>query len=74
MKTSQRLRVLDINTPWFWFTIFYEPHAYGDSWLRIELWNPHQWRKWWIYFWKLEEIPDNCGMEGEPLLKREQDA
>lgn len=69
-----RLRVLDLNTPWFWFTIFYEPCAYGESWLRIELWKPHTWRKFWIHFWKWEPIPNSHSpWTGQPILKSTQD-
>jgi len=28
-----RLRILDLNTPWFWLTAFYVPKAYGKPWL-----------------------------------------
>lgn len=69
-----RLRVLDINTPKFWFTIFYEPNAYGEAWLRIEFWHPHSWAKWWIHFWLWEEIPDSHNWYvDEPITKRNQD-
>ena len=67
----KRLRFLDINTPWFWFTIFYKPLSYGDSWLEIELWEPHTHCKWWIYFYVWEDIPDSVNFELEPLSERE---
>lgn len=69
---NPRLRVLDINTPWFWFTIFYRPRIYGDSWLVIEFWQPHAWRKWWFHFWQWEETPNCKSMEGETLTEEEQ--
>jgi hypothetical protein len=57
----KRLRVFDLNTPWFWFTVFYNPNAYGTDWLRISLWSPHQFKKWWIHFWLWEDPPSYQG-------------
>ncbi len=61
-----RLRVFDVNTPWFWFTIFYHPVIYGQSWFRIELWEAHRrdgkaW--WWFNLWQWEEVEHMRGQE-----------
>lgn len=70
----KRLRILDIHTPKFWFTIFYEPYAYGEPWFRIDFWYPHSWARWWIKRpWQWEDIPDTHGMESEPILQKNQD-
>lgn len=69
---NKRLRVVDLNTPLFWFTIFYRPHIYGDSWLIIEFWEPHAWRKWWFNFWRWEDAPSGMGVEGETITEKEQ--
>ena len=53
-----RIRVLDWNTPWFWFTVFYEPFNYGEAWLKIEVWSPHKHCKWWLNCWRKEQIID----------------
>jgi hypothetical protein len=52
-----RLRILDFNTPWFWFVCFkYTGYASG----RIEatLYGPQIGAKWWFYFWRWEPLPD----------------
>lgn len=72
MNEPKRLRVLDINTPWFWLTIFYEPLNYGDSWLKIELWELNKWKKWWFHFWKWEDIPSGIDYDYEPQTRREE--
>lgn len=52
-----RLRVFDLNTPWFWLTIFYQ-RLYGKPWMEVLLWEPHTFRSWWVHFWLWETIPD----------------
>lgn len=53
-----KLRVFDLNTPWFWLTLFYYPEHYGKPFLELSLWNPHTFKKWWIHGWIREQIPD----------------
>ena len=55
-----RLRIFDLNTPWFWLVIFHQ-RTYGKPWLEISLWRPHSWQKWWVYFWEREKLPDERG-------------
>lgn len=73
-----RLRVFDLNTPWFWLTCFFKPQHYGKPYLELSLWKPHQWQKWWLNIWKWEEIPTETGAyaiavkseaEGEELTR-----
>jgi hypothetical protein len=68
----KRLRVFDLNTPWFWFTIFFQPNAYGTDWLRISLWHPHTFKRWWVYMWLWENVPDDdavyVAVEREPRV------
>jgi len=54
------LHVLDWHTPWVWITVLYDPIAYGDSWLKIELWKPEEHRRktWWLNFWNWRERPN----------------
>jgi hypothetical protein len=61
-----RLRVFDLNTPWFWFTVFYEP-KWGEPYLVASLWQPHKWQKFWIHFWKWEKAPIPGGYEAMPV-------
>jgi len=58
----QRLRILDINTPWFWFLILYKK-SYGEPFIELTIWKPHTWQKWWLYAWQWEEIPSQYPME-----------
>ena len=57
----KRFRVFDLNTPWFWLTIFFQ-RRYGKPWLEVLLWKPHTWKKWWVYAWKWEAVPDENGV------------
>lgn len=56
-----RLRILDVNTPWFWMTLFFNRHSYGKPKLELALWSPHTWQRWWLHIWKWEEIPSEQG-------------
>ena len=51
-----RLRIIDLNTPWFWFVMFYRresgPHV------AAHLYGPQRWCKFWWNFWKWEKLPD----------------
>jgi len=51
-----RLRILDLNTPWFWLTLFFNRPSYGKPKLELSLWGPHKWRNWWLHVWKWEQI------------------
>ena len=55
-----RLRVLDINTRWFWFVCFYRKSWSGCVGRHIEatLYGPQLWTKSWLNFWKWEPLPD----------------
>lgn len=53
LADDPRLRVLDVNTPWFWLTVFHR-RAYGRPRLEISVWSPNRWRKWWFNFWQRE--------------------
>ena len=53
----KRLRIIDINTPWFWITCFWQ-RTYGKPRLELALWEPHKWQRWWVNFWQWEGIPD----------------
>jgi hypothetical protein len=55
-----RLRIFDLNTPLFWLTVFFQ-RAYGKPWVEVSLWNPHQFKKWWVYVWQWEQRPDERG-------------
>jgi len=59
-----RLRILDLNTPWFWLTAFYVPKAYGKPWLEVGLWKPHRWKRFWFHAWQWEKIPEETGGYG----------
>lgn len=57
----KRLRVLDINTPWFWLTIFYYGQRYGKPSFELLAWDPHTWQKFWFHAWKWEDISVDRG-------------
>lgn len=56
----KRLRIFDLNTPWFWVTVFFQ-RLYGKPWFELSLWKPHTFKRWWIYAWKWEPLPDERG-------------
>lgn len=62
----RRLRVLDLNTPWVWFTIFYSPGRYGKPWLECSLWSPNSWKRFWLNVWQWEDVPDEHGKFSMP--------
>jgi hypothetical protein len=55
-----RLRIFDLNTPWFWLIFFFQRN-YSKPWLELSLWTPHTFQKWWIHVWQWEKIPDERG-------------
>jgi hypothetical protein len=55
-----RLRIFDLNTPWFWVTIFAQ-NRYAKPWFEISVWSPNTFKKWWIHFWMREPWPDERG-------------
>jgi len=55
-----RLRIFDLNTPWFWLTIFFQ-RRYAKPWLEVSLWPPNTWKRWWINIWMREEWPTEMG-------------
>ena len=57
-----RLRIFDLNTPWFWLTIIFQ-RKYGEPWFALSLWKPNTWQKWWIHVWQWEKQPDMRGQE-----------
>ena len=61
-----RLRILDLNTPWFWATIFYYRQHYGKPIIEAAIWEPHKWQKWWLHIWQHEKIPVETPMESNP--------
>lgn len=67
----QRLRVFDLNTPWFWLTIFYYPEHYGSPFFEIQLWEPHRQTKWWVYYWIWEPVPDET--QGYSVIAKEEE-
>jgi len=50
-----RLRILDVNTPWFWLTLFYQK-SYGKPFLEASAWSPHSWKRWWLHVWQWERM------------------
>ena len=52
-----RLRIFDLNTPWFWLTMFYNPNPYGKPWLETSLWKPNSWKRFWVNVWQWEPMP-----------------
>lgn len=54
-----RLKVIDWNTWWFWLLVYYQPYAYGEPWLLIEIFEPEKiktingrFKRTWFHFWK----------------------
>lgn len=58
-----RLRIFDLNTPFFWLTIFYNPKHYGKPTVEAAIWEPHKFQKWWIHVWMWEKLPDERPMQ-----------
>jgi hypothetical protein len=58
-----RLRVLDINTPWFWLTVFWQ-RLYGKPWLEMSIWSPNTHRSWWFYAFQWEKYAEGGGGYG----------
>lgn len=62
-----RLRILDINTPYVWLTVFFQ-RSYGKPWLEISFWQPNTWKNWWVHVWMWEQLPSEQGSYAvEPL-------
>lgn len=57
-----RLRIIDLNTPWFWFTFFYQ-QKYGEPYLTASFWKPHTWKRFWLHIWKWENVAVPMPME-----------
>jgi len=70
-EKAMRLRVLDLNTPWFWLTIFYQ-ELYGKPWLEVLFWKPNTWKRWWINIWQHEQLPDERGQYECPTERSEE--
>ena len=54
-----RLRIFDLNTPWFWLVIFFQ-RAYSKPWIEALLYQPAGWTKFWFNFWQWEKQPDDA--------------
>lgn len=61
---SERYRVLDWNTPWFWVVAFHR-RSVGSAWLEVSIFGPsHRWLGNWFRIrqgWEPE--PDTRGHE-----------
>lgn len=57
-----RLRVLDVNTRWFWFVIFAQ-RVYGKPRIEALLYPPNRWGGSWFHVWRREPFPDERGAE-----------
>jgi hypothetical protein len=55
-----RLRILDLNTPWFWLTVFFQKR-YGKPWIEIAIWTPNTWKNFWLNVWQWEGTPMEVG-------------
>ena len=55
-----RLRIFDLNTPWFWLTLFWQ-RSYGKPFIELSIWRPNSWKKWWLNVWKWEERRTETG-------------
>ena len=55
-----RLRIIDWNSRWFWFTVFFRKSWSGcvGYHLDVNLYGPQTWTKPWFNFWMWEELPD----------------
>ena len=58
---ARRLRVLDLNTPWFWLVVFWHGRRYGQPTAEASLYPPQRWRRFWLHVWQREPIPDERG-------------
>lgn len=55
-----RLRIIDINCRWFWFTLFFYVDHSPKRGYHIES-NLYEYQKWsgpWFNFWRWEPMPD----------------
>jgi len=55
-----RLRIVDINTPWFWLVAFAQ-REYGEPRFRLAIYAPNRWKRWWFHCWKREAVPEETG-------------
>lgn len=75
-STPKRLRVFDLNTPFFWVTIFWYGRRYGKPTAEALLWpSAHSGAKlrfglWWFNFWKWEPVPMED--KGEETISKDQ--
>ena len=68
-----RLRILDLNTPWFWLVAFAQ-RQYGEPRFRLEIYGPQRWSRFWLHCWKREEIPDARGQEPRRVVGARADS
>ena len=55
-----RLRILDINCRWFWFTLFFRVSHSPKIGYHLES-NIYEYQRWigsWFHVWKWEPLPD----------------
>lgn len=66
-----RLRIFDINTPWFWFVMFYRREC-GKPHISADLYESQKWSKSWLHVWKWEKLPDmRPMMPTDPMHSRD---
>lgn len=52
-----RLRIIDLNTPWFWLVAFSQ-YAYGEPRFNLNVYGPQRWQRFWFHFWQRETLPE----------------
>ena len=50
-----RLRVFDLNTPWFWIVWFWYGSRGHDARMEITVYRGQSWQRFWFNCWKREE-------------------
>lgn len=53
---ERRLRIFDLNTPWFWIVLFWQERR-----LVVRVYPSNRWAGWWLHAFKREPIPDERG-------------